>query len=622
MAKRYLFIALVCLFLTASCALLDSEPTGPQISRGVPSTAYLYVHAWHNAEKDFLDPCYDRVFKAFDESGFVDAANGVIEEIVGSEGGSEIKAQCGHYRDLIAAVDWKAIVSDEFVFAVEAGETTHYHLALGRMAQETATANFDALGALFADVAGLDESISRVDWQRGEARGITLDFGHPDMPLTPTVACLGEIMVLSTRRELAETALDLVFGGETEVVSLSETGKFRDTFAQLPSAGDELFYMEPAKIFSAYDNSAFGEQNFQIGPDSHTIGQFFHVIEPYILLADRIASVSTTRDRRLCEDSIEIPAADWKERPVTALFRDRVAPGDIDRLVPADALSFSISNGIDPTVFYDMLVALFKEVAPTMSEPLLLQWETIQDQFGIKLRDDWLACIDGGVVNMSFPAKRPNQFSTSDSIAMVMLKDGKKAADLFEHWVGVLTGMLKDPENPVAAGLAQANVNIALLPVERDGFTHGRKLSISVMPFIQPVAGFFGRYFVIASSESALNTYFAFLEGEAPGILESADFSALALDLPAGFRSAAFSDQGASFRELGQFLSMSGMFTMMIPETAETKIMKKIIGLAPYLAPVLDSLDFFGHQGTYSIFDEETGVFRGRKVIRYRVEEM
>ena len=196
----------------------------------------------------------------------------------------------------------------------------------------------------------------------------------------------------------------------------------------------------------------------------------------------------------------------------------------------------------------------------------------------------------------------------------------KKAAELFEHWIGILEAMLNDSSGPAGTGLAQANIKIKLLPVEKKGFSHGRKISISVVPFIQPVFGFFRDSFVMASSENALDSYLAFLDGEGPNILESPDFEALAMDVPGSVRSVSFSDLGASLRGVGQFLSMSGMFTAMIPEKPETRIVKKIMGLAPYLGPILESMDFLGHQGKYSVFDGSTGVFRSRAHLHHGVK--
>jgi len=622
MLKRGLFIPLLCLFLTTSCALISgTEPAGPQIQKGIPSSAYIFVHSWHNPEKDFLDPCYDKVFEAIEDSGIADAVNELIEEVAGPEESGEIEKRLNRYIDLVSAVDWKALVSDDFVFAVEAGEKMHYHTLLGRMSKETAAANLKAIDALFTDIAGLNDAIRKVEWTRGETRGVTLDFSDLHAPASPTAACNGEVMVLSTARDKAETAIDLVFGGETEAVSLVDTEKFRETFKKLPAPGDSIFYMEPSKIFSAYDEGDFKEIVFRMGPAGYTLPKLMHLAEPYIVMADRIASVATTKDKRTTEDTIEIPAADWKKRPVSSLFAGRAPVKDFDKLIPAKALSFSVSRGVDPTVFYDMLVGLFREFSPAMAEPLLGQWKAIQEKIGIRLRDDLLACFDGGSVSVSFPAARPNRFSSTDSVSMVRLKDKKKAVELFEHWTGILDAMLKDPSNPVGAGLAQANVKIRLLPVEKKGFSHGKKLSISVVPFIQPVFGFFGDYFVMASSKNALDSYLAFLDGKGPNILENADFRALAMEVPGGVRSVSFSDLGASLRSFGHFLSMSGMFTAMIPAKPETKIAKKVMGLAPYLGPILESLDFLGNQGKYSVFDGATGVFRSRKVIRYRTEE-
>ena len=44
MSKRGPSFAILCLFLTTSCALIPgTEPAGPRIEKGIPSSAYLFV---------------------------------------------------------------------------------------------------------------------------------------------------------------------------------------------------------------------------------------------------------------------------------------------------------------------------------------------------------------------------------------------------------------------------------------------------------------------------------------------------------------------------------------------------------------------------------------------------
>jgi hypothetical protein len=334
------------------------------------------------------------------------------------------------------------------------------------------------------------------------------------------------------------------------------------------------------------------------------------------------------------EESVVIFCPDWKEKPITAVTKPKAAVKDFQKFVPKEATSFSVSTGIDFAALNDMLVQLFRELAPSMAEGSLQQWAMIQQSIGFDLKKDFFELLEGGTVNISFPAAQPSPFSQSDSILLVHLKDREKTQVQLEKWIGMLTGLLdaaealkKSPgqvqgEVPgIVQAIAQSNVTVKLLPVQIDGVTWGRKLSVSIMPFMQPVFALMGDHLVFATSEPGLKKYAAFLEDGSSNILDNNDFKALELGVPPVIQSISFEDVGATYKEMGQFLAMSGMFTMMIPPEPETKVLKKFMGLLPRLAPVIQALDYQGYKASFDVVDYEHGVSKSRKVMTYRIDK-
>lgn len=638
MIKRFLPFCVIAL-LAVSCASLgleSEEPKGPPVHKGISSDAYIYVRATHNHERGFLDPCWDRVLKAFNESGIVEEVKGIVSEMMGASDTQALESMIGPYMDLLKAVDWGAFIEDEFVFGVHAGFPQHTHTVLVRMSVEKAAANMKALADLFDAVAELDESITTVHWNHDKAAIVTLDFGNKWMPIAPTIACDGEVFVASTVKENVVTALELVSGAETTAVPIVETKAFKEAFDMLPEADDSVFYMEPDKIFTAYDNLSEWngrtreELGINLGEKRFTLDEMMHLVHPHILMAERIATVETTRDRRTYMETVEILAPDWEQRPVAALFKNQPLIKDYARYVPANALSFSLSAGFDPAALHDMLLELFKKVAPqNISDGFLMQWKGIQDHIGFYLREDLLACIEGGAVSVSFPAERPTQFSSTESVTLLKLRNKEKMRSTFNHWTGMLGKLLdgitqQAVSEPGASPVAQilARFRIKLSPVEIEGFEDGKKLTIAIMPFLQPVFGFHGDHFVFASSENGLKTYLDFLVGGKPNILENEAYADLDLEVPDNLCKIGFEDVGASYQELAQFLSMTSMFTMMMPENEpEVALVKKIIGLLPKLGPVVAAMDFMGYQAYSKAYESGMTVVRTRKVTTYRVEE-
>ncbi|MHC4944484.1 MAG: hypothetical protein ACYTG7_15820 [Planctomycetota bacterium] len=617
-------------------SILADESSPPLIANGISSDFYLFTRAMHNPERDFLNPYHKKVMDALEESEIFHELWKIVQEGLGQQEMEQVEGVTDKFGKLLAAVDWKALIAEEWVFGVRAGFPAHQYLAAFRMSGDKASKNFQALVALLKATMEMCPFMTMEEWSsQGAPAGVTIRFKDPGIPFQPALAQVeGAIIVASDESDL-KTAIALITGAETAAKPLAETRKFKEAFAQLPPAEDGAFYIELAPIFTAYDGLKELERfPINFGPDQHTLEGLMHTIHHYFILPERVSSVSFTEGVKGFEESVVIFCPDWKEKPMAAVSKPEAAIKDFQKFVPQDALSFSVSTGIDFTALNDMLVQLFRELAPTMAEGALQQWDMIQKSIGFDLKEDLFAILEGGMVNLSFPAAQPSPFSQSDSIMLMHLKSREKAQALLEKWIGMLSGMLdaaealkKQPElhqgeiPGIVQALSQSNVTIKLLPLEVEGVPWGRKVSISVMPFMQPVFGLMGNHLVLASSEGALKKYAAFLEDGGPNILENKSFRDLELGVPTVIQSISFEDVGASYKELGQFLAMSGMFTMMIPPEPETRVLKKVLGLLPRLSPVIQALDYQGYKASFEVVDYEHGVSKSRKVMTYRIKE-
>ncbi len=619
----WVLLVLASVLLPAGLCLAGDEKDSPPIRRGISSESYMFMSFMHNAERDFLDPCWERVVTTFEQSG-------IIEEIAGEADAKNARQIIDQYWSLIDAVDWSAFVSDELVYGINAGYPNHSHTVLARMQPEIAASNYKALRALFEALASLDEHLKIAEWTHGPAKALTLEIEGTRRIVGPTIALAGPVIVFSTDRGNVETALGLVFGGETDALPMVETRGFKKAIALLPTANDSIFYIEPRTIFSSFEGVAEMEKmNLNIGADRFNINRLFHLIDEFVILFEQVAATGWTVDQRTYEATVEIYKEGWREQPLAFLSKDRKGIENFERFVPLNAVSFSISEGAEPANFYDMAEEALRTIAPRTAGQIVPLWEMIQQQIGFHLRNDLLRTIDGSYVNVSFPAIRPSQFSSSDSVVLLGLKDSESLEALVVHGLGIAENILaaaSDPaareRDPFAEALSRTNFRIRFIPVEIEGLREGRRIFLSVFPFVQPLFGFYEDYFVLASSEAGLRTYLEFLAGDKPNILENEDFKAIGLEIPERVASISFDDLGASIEGFSQILSMSSMLVMMIPEEdEEARIIKRIFGLGPYLVSVVDAIDFFGYELSYSTFDEEAGIGRTMTVVTYRLDD-
>ena len=624
-------LVFVCVPLLPGLCPAADEKDSPPIRRGISSGSYMFVSFMHNGERDFLDPCWERVVTAFEESGIVEEAYQIIEEIAGEADAKNVKRTMAHYWDLIGAVDWPAFVSDELVYGINAGFPNHNHTLLARMRSEIAASNYKALKILFETLASQTEHLKIVEWTHGPARALTMETERSRRHVSPTLALAGPVLVFSTTRDNVETALNLVFGGKTDARPLVEMEGFKKAVAMLPPANDSIFYIEPKTIFSSFDGVPDMEKmDLNVGADRFNFNRILHMIDDFLILVEEVAVAGWTVDQRTYEATVEIYKEGWRDQPLSFLSEDRRGIENFERFVPENALSFSISEGAEPARFYDMVEKAFKTLTPRTAGQILPLWGMIQQQIGFHLRNDLLQTIDGSYVNVSFPAIRPSQFSSSDSVLLLGLKDSESLEALMKRWLGAAEELLAAASDSAAAGrrhpiadaLSRTNLKIKFIPVKMEGLREGRKLFVSVFPFVQPLFGFYENYFVLASSEAGLRTYLEFLAGDKPNILDNEDFKAIGLEIPGRVASITFDDLGASIAGFSKILSMSSMFVMMIPEEdEEARIIKRIFDLGPYLVNVVDAIDFFGYELSYSTFDQEAGIGRTMKVVTYRVDK-
>ncbi|MBU0754192.1 MAG: hypothetical protein KJ645_03575 [Planctomycetes bacterium] len=638
MRRPCIFLLLLLIGLVApfpAAVAREATPETLQIHKGIPSDYFLMVRGMHNPERDFLNPYYEKLGQAFEKSKILDSLWKIFQADADAQAQEAVQGLKDQYEALFKAMDWKAFMANDWVFGVKTGYPAYQCLALFRMSAKTASTNYIALRTLLSAMAESYPFMQLENWTDGETQGTTVRFGELGVSFEPTLILAEGMLVFSTELADAKKAAALALGKETEAKPLVETQRFQKALAELPAAEDNLFYMEFEKIFSCFDGveEVNASPIIQWGEDTCTLEEFMHILYPYCILPESIASVSYTEGRKSCEESVEIYCSDWKTRPAAGLCRGDAAIESFERFVPENASSFSIDTGINWPAVPDLLTGLFKEITPTGAQEILPKWEGMQQAMGVRLKEDVLALLEGGMMSLSMPAAQPTPFGDQDSIFLLPMKDSQKAQAFISQWVEMFSGMLDMAANlsqnpdvppeaipPLVKALAQSNIKVKLLPLEVDGVSWGKKINLSVMPFMQPAFGMLGKYLVIASSEGAIKSYAAFLEKGEPNILSNKGFKNIGMHVPAHIRSISFEDIGGKYAGMGQFLAMSGMLTMMIPNEPELQIVKKIAGLLPRLAPVVQALSFMGLETEYTVFDAEKSIKKSRKVSTYRIK--
>lgn len=234
----------------------------------VPDDVFVCVAGRHNPERQFLCDYWDEVISALKESGI---GSDVMELIV-SQLGEEQRAEVDRFKELakklLDGVDWDKLGGGEMVFAermlkpVRMGKNVTMMpdmVWLLRGTEGSASKNYEGLVAilqtLIAEVnKAAGEEVLTVDTTPRPGAKVAAVNLLAKVPNTPpfnlAVALHDDVIVIAAGDKILDEVLGLL-EGKSSKKSLAASKRFKQAFAKLPTAEDEMtFFDVPAFLGS------------------------------------------------------------------------------------------------------------------------------------------------------------------------------------------------------------------------------------------------------------------------------------------------------------------------------------------------------------------------------------
>ena len=613
---RYSWMILAAALLVPSASALPASAEERfTLGKAVPADVYVYTHAAHNPEQEFLQEHWSRVHKAFEASGIVNEVHDLIAGQLPNPGNrQEFEAFWTKAGELIRGVDWKAKIH-EFVYTSRIGPpgpgpmqwTMPDYLVLLRYDPGPAKKNAAAFAAVLKEIAtAVGGEAAGVRFISKESRGATIwTLGSPGVPFSLRVARRGGVVAISADSRLLDESLALL-EGKSANPGLVKTERFRQAMAKLPPAENmKSFFDLPALLNGIRGIVRIGVE--QSGGDQEAekvLGLMGKVLDEFELL-DYVASTSRMEGRRELTDTLAPLAPNAEKKRLYGAICQPPPIKQFDRYIPKEATGYSVWAGVDLQALYAAVLDFIAKEVPD-GQRHLVRWDALQQEIGFNPQRDVLSWLSGPVVAVSLPAAYAGPFSAGDWAYLLKVRDEEKARRQVKAGMDKLNAMLTAAGQPLT--IQPATIKNA------EGFrtiTHPMMMMV-----LNPVYGFADGHLVLGSSPGAVEACLATAKGQGPSVAKNARVIREGLIPNGPVYSASFSDLSAMGQEISMALRMVGMVSGMMPSDPQTKPVKDIILLLGKLAPVFQELDFFVSQSAVTTFDGKA--FYTRQATSYK----
>jgi hypothetical protein len=613
------------LVLVAGLALGTQEARSADLVRGVPADAYLAVYAKHNPERDFQRAYLEEIWETVKETRIFERALKIVADRLPEGDVEKAKSIMNRLQEAAAPFDLEAVANaEESVYAqfMVSGSAesmqpmTAHHLALIRVTPEAATSCEEAIKNLFALAEEYSEGALTVNSVVvGESLVTTLALPGP-VPFRPTVARLGDVLLLSSTEDVARRSLAMLAGGEGE--SKFDDPRLKEALAKLPEPEDAIVFYDGRQQFAKMRGIAdFVRQIARDNPEAGRVAGLMELFFDEMSIPDYEVTVGYTEGNlnRTAAYSKLMPGAEDKLLGKVLLGGDQFE--DWQSWVPRDALSYSLWTGINLHPVYEKVVEVIDERIPE-AKPGLEQFEAIQAELGVHLDRDLLQALSGECVSVTLPSATPGPWGGVESVTAIRCRKPDRTRELLHLAVDKLN------EFP-----AVASQQLKLVECENlEGFEELSALMLA--PFgVRPVIGFHDGWMFLGSNTAAVKTVLDARagQGESP-ISDSEAFQRFHLEVDGPVYKLSYSNTAESTRQAAKALNQVGAMAPMIlgmagaqgnPEAI--KPIQEVMGLLPSVAQIVSKFDFLEATLSVTQAGDEPGTFMKRSVTVVREPE-
>lgn len=593
--NRFITVALGVWIAAFFALFAQASAQEPSLSQAVPSDVYLLAYGRENPEREYLRPYYEEIYNTIQETRIIPRALEIVTSRMEEGDLERAEAVFEEVQSALAPIDVQALLhSKELVYAQAMKTHSSQHLLLLRMTPDGAAGCSQGIRNLFA--VAEKYSGGKVSIQTSSEHGVpfvSLAF-PPGVPFRPTVASIDDVLLCSSSRELAGQSLALLLTQEGDSKLADE--RFQDALCQLPEPEDGLVVYDAKTQFRQFRQSLESARR-QVGENEEANRwlSFANMILDELDVVDYILTVEYTDGYRNCTASFGRVQPDYESKLLTRLAGSGEAFENWETWVPADAVSFSLSRGVNLHALYAFVENVIQERIPEAHEAWS-QFETWQAEMGIHLDRDVLRAFSGESVSITLPAASNGE--GQETFWAVRCHNPERIRELLHRLVDQLQQVpFLQPQQ------------LKLSPSEEmEGF---EELSGAMLQMfeVRPVIGFRDGWMMVGSSAEAIQRILATRAGEAPTFVESDAFARFDMPIEGSVLSIRYSNLAESTRQMAEFLEGAGMIMPMVigmagaqADSEQLRLIQDIVALLPDVGKVVAKFDFL--EGSLSVVQD------------------
>ncbi len=279
--------------------------------------------------------------------------------------------------------------------------------------------------------------------------------------------------------------------------------------------------------------------------------------------------------------------------------------------VPADALSYSLSSGINLHPLYEYVIKLLNERFPE-AQPALEKFEKLQADLDVYLDRDILQAFSGEYVSVSLPPATASPLGGSDSVFALRCQKPERIRELV-HRLFAFLGQVP--------ALKSQQIQLVECP-ELEGFEQVSAVLLAAFG-VKPVVGFRDGWMVVGSNAGAVKRVLDAKAGQGQTIDQTEAFKQFHLEVEGPVDSIGYTNLAEQTRQIAMFLRQVGTFVPMFLAMAgaeagaeELKPVEEVIGLLRDVAQIVDKFDFLEASLSVTQSDDDSYVRRTVTVVR------
>lgn len=582
------------------------------LRRGVPADAFLVAERMHNPERDFQREHFKEVWKTVEETRIIERAVQIVASRMSREDVNNAKAVLEEIRTAAAPIQLQALVDAKEVvyaqvmlpFSAEVNVPLSQHLVLARLTPKAAAETQQGIKNLFELVEKHSAGQVPVESStEGDAVVVTLAVPRP-VPFQPTVIRHGDVLLLSTSKELARKSFNMLVRGDGK--SKFDDPRLAQALAQLPKPEDGLTFYDMGQQMSQLRGIVdFIRAAGQNDRKAERVAALFEKVVDEVAILDYEVTVEYT-EGNLNRGAVYGKLAPGAENKTLFKIVGSGQPfADWQTWVPANATSYSLTTGINLHPLYERIIDVLKERFPE-AEPGLERFEKLQSRIGVRLDADLLQAFSGECVLVSLPAAFPSPLAGGSSFLAMRCQKPERIRELVHRAI--------DAVKQIPA-LAAQQVQISKCE-DLEGFEQISALALASLG-VKPVIGFRDGWMMIGSNAEAVKAVMAVRAGKAPSIADAKSFKQFKLKVEGPVQSIRYRNTGEDLRQMAAVLNQAGLMGPMLlgmvgskADAEKLKPVQEALALLPGLGKIVARFDFLQAQLSVTQAGSEPGVYR------------